>query len=45
MQEVAQLGGTGNSDVDLAIALCKGSAAPSDDTQWPDLNEILEVRR
>jgi hypothetical protein len=48
MQELAQLGGTGNkimayavpSDIDLAIVLCQGKVAPSDDTQWPDLNEI-----
>jgi hypothetical protein len=41
MQELAQLGGTGNkvvahavpSDVDPAIVLCQGSAAPSDDTK------------
>jgi hypothetical protein len=41
MQELARLGGTGNkimayavpSDADLVIVLCKGSAAPSDDTQ------------
>jgi hypothetical protein len=44
---LAQLGGTGNkvmayavpSDVDLAIVLCQGNVAPSDDTQWPDLSE------
>jgi hypothetical protein len=42
MQELAQLGGTGNkimayavpSDVDLAIVLCQGNVAPSDDTQY-----------
>jgi hypothetical protein len=53
MQELAQLGGTGNktmayavpSDADLAIVLCQGNAAPSDDTQWPEPNFFLQVRR
>jgi hypothetical protein len=47
MQELAQLGGTGNkimayavpSDVDLANVLCQGNVAPSDDIQWPFLRD------
>jgi hypothetical protein len=53
MQKLVQLGGTGNkimactapSGVDLAIVLYQGNVAPSDDTQWPDLNEIRRVKR
>jgi hypothetical protein len=55
MQELAQLGGTGNkimayavpSDVDLiivSVGLVMGCSV-SDDTQWPDLNEIRKGRK
>jgi hypothetical protein len=33
-------GPAGISFTNLAIALCQGSAAPSDGTQWTDLNDF-----